>query len=270
MKPIKYNKFNPNDWAVVTGASSGIGLSFSHTLAQIGYKLLLISNQKEDLERVAQGLSKEFNIEVKSIYTDLAAANAAEEVYKFIIDNNLNISILINNAGIFIFKDFINSTTSQIETIINLHTLTTTKLTNLIANKMKERGYGNIINTSSISALTPFPGISLYSATKSYIRTFTLAIHREFKEYGINIMALSPGAVATDLYNLPKNLQKLGVKIGVIYPPKKLTENAIRKVFKGKKEYIPGFINHLFSPIFKTLPNFAIKLIREKTKQFMR
>ena len=158
----------------------------------------------------------------------------------------------------------------RIETILNLHIITTVKLCRLYGEIMRENRKGMILNMSSISVYTPYPGISLYTATKSFIRTFTIALRGELKEYGVNVLTVSPGAVATDLYSLPKNLQQLGLRIGVIFPPEKLAHKAIKKLHKNKKEYIPGNINRLFSPIFKLLPSSFKFYMRKKTKSMMK
>ena len=133
--------------------------------------------------------------------------------------------------------------------------------------KMRERKKGYILNMSSISAHTPFCGISLYTATKSYIRTMSHAFRLEMKEYGVRVMTVSPGAVATDLYRLPKNLQKLGVNIGVIYRPNKLVRKALHKLFHtNRKEYIPGLVNRLFKPVYAILPEWFKMWARKKTE----
>jgi short-subunit dehydrogenase len=119
---------------------------------------------------------------------------------------------------------------------------------------------------SSISAHTPFCGISLYTATKSYLRTMTKAFRLEMKEFGVRVMVVCPGAVATDLYRLPKNLQQLGVNLGVIYRPEKLVKKALYKLFyTNTKEFIPGIINRLFKPIYAILPEWFKMWARKKT-----
>lgn len=257
-------------WALVTGASSGMGLHYSIDLAKRGCNVLLVSNQKEQVEIAAQNIANEWGVKTIGLYKDLAQGDSANELYDFCTNNNIEVEVLINNAGIFFFRDIADKPMPVIETMLYLHVVTVTKLCKLFAEPMKSRKRGYILNMSSISAHTPYPGISLYTASKSYIRTFTKAYHYELKEHGIKVMVVCPGAVATDLYNLPKNLQQLGINIGVIYRPEKLTHRAINKLLKGKLEYIPGIINLLFKPIFAILPGCFKMWCRRKISKYQK
>ncbi|MBE6229251.1 MAG: SDR family NAD(P)-dependent oxidoreductase [Bacteroidales bacterium] len=253
--------------ALVTGASSGMGVHYATQLAGYGYNVIMVSNQDVQLREVAASIKAQFNdIEVISICKDLSGREAAQELFDFCNERGIEVEVLINNAGIFFFNDIIDCPKERVSTIVNLHVFTVTMLCRLFGEKMRERRKGYILNMSSISAHTPFCGISLYTATKSYIRTMSRAFRLELKEFGVHVMTVSPGAVATDLYRLPKNLQRLGVNIGVIYRPEKLVRNALKRLFyTNKKEYIPGYINRLFKPVYASLPEWFKMWARKKT-----
>ncbi len=254
--------------ALVTGASSGIGLHYAQALTAYGYDLILVSNQQEQLEQAAQMLAA-YN--VITLCKDLAQQSAAQELFDYCNGRGFEVEVLVNNAGIFIFNDIADCTPGRVATILNLHMNTVTMMCRLFGEKMRERRKGYILNMSSLSAHTPYPGISLYAATKSFIRTMSIALRLEMKEYGVRVMVVSPGAVATDLYNLPANLQQLGMNIGVIYPPAKLAQKALRKLFySNNKEYIPGFVNRLFKPIYSIIPTCLKLWGRKRLKRFMR
>ena len=267
--------------ALVTGASSGIGLQYARQLAGYGYNLVLVSNQDKELKETAQEIAAanslnyitegEFTGEwVTTIYKDLSGQNAAQEIFDFCNSNNIEVEALINNAGIFIFNDIADCSVKRVSLILNLHMYTVTMLCRLFGEKMRERRKGYILNMSSLSAHTPFPGISLYTATKSFIRTMSIAFRLEMKEFGVRVMVVSPGGVATDLYNLPRNLQKLGVNLRVIYKPDKMVKNALHKLFTtNKKEYVPGVINYLLKPLYAILPQCLKMWGRKKLQQFM-
>lgn len=258
-------------WALVTGASSGMGLHYSKDLAKRGYNVLLVSNQKEQVESAAALISKEYGVKAIGLYKDLSEVSSADDLFCFCNKNDMEIEMLVNNAGIFFFRDIADKPMEVVQLMVNLHVVTVTRLCKLFAQPMIERKKGYILNMSSISAHTPYPGISLYTATKSYIRTFTKAYHYELKEHGIKVMVVCPGAVATDLYNLPKNLQQLGVNLGIIYRPEKLTRRAIDKLLKGRKlEYVPGVINLLFKPIFAILPGCFKMWCRKKISKYQK
>ncbi len=279
--------------ALVTGASSGIGLNYAKALTAYGYDLILVSNHQEQLAQTVQMLVKEHKYcytpadsndtctaiasaensspHVFTLCSDLARQEAAQELFDYCNESGFEVEVLINNAGIFIFNDIADCTPDRVTAILNLHMNTITLMCRLFGEKMRKRRKGYILNMSSLSAHTPYPGISLYASTKSFIRTMSIALSLEMKEYGVRVMVVSPGAVATDLYNLPANLQQLGMNIGVIYPPAKLAKRALHKLFcTNKKEYIPGFVNRLFKPIYAIIP-IRLKLWgREKLKRFMR
>lgn len=287
--------------ALVTGASSGMGLHYAAQLAGYGYNVILVSNQAEQIKEAAHKIAGKYNCVcideaektidnidkseegkgkesctehsikqwITGIYKDLSDPHAAEELFVFCQKNSIEVEVLINNAGIFFFKDIIDCNINKVATIINLHVYTSTMLCRLFGEKMRERKRGYILNMSSISVHTPYPAISLYTATKSYIRTMTKAFRLEMKEFGVRVMVVSPGAVATDLYNLPANLQQLGIRLGVIYRPEKLVGKALKKLFyTNKKEFVPGAVNHLFKPIYSLLPEWFKMWARKKTARF--
>ena len=267
--------------AIITGASSGMGLHYANQLAEYGYNTILVSNQKEQVEQASKDIAQKLNysyIELGSnsncgtpfwttgVYMDLSAPESAKTLFDLCESNNIEVEVLVNNAGIFFFNDIADCSLERVSTIVNLHVYTVTMLCRLFGEKMRERKKGYIINMSSISAHTPFCGISLYTATKSYLRTMSKAFRLEMKEFGVRVMVVCPGAVATDLYRLPKNLQQLGVNLGVIYRPEKLVRKALYKLFyTNTKEFIPGIINRLFKPIYAILPEWFKMWARKKT-----
>lgn len=127
--------------------------------------------------------------------------------------------VLVNNAGVFFFDDLTETDSRRIERMIGLHVQTVTMLCRYFGAAMKARGKGYILNMSSMSAGMPFPGISVYAATKSYLKQFSKAIHNELYDYGVRVTAVCPGAVATDLYNLSGHYQRLGLRLGILMRP---------------------------------------------------
>ena len=131
---------------------------------------------------------------------------------------------------------------------------------------MKARGKGYILNMSSMSAGMPFPGISVYAATKSYLKQFSKAIHNELYDYGVRVTAVCPGAVATDLYNLSGHYQRLGLRLGILMRPERLARKGLRALFAGRRCVTPGTVNHLFMPLAALVPSRLIRLIKRRAK----
>ena len=273
--------------ALVTGASSGIGLQYATQLARDYHTdLLLVSNQEKELNEVAADLAAKYNVKTVAKYADLSKQDAAEQLFAWTQENNYTVDILINNAGVFFFNPYCETNMKRIELMLNLHVVTVAKLTRLFGEAMinreltdeeksqricrKKRRKGYILNMSSMSAWMAMPGIQTYNATKAFIYNFSKSIWYELKPKGVNITVMAPGAVDTALFGLAPNLRKLAVALTVSIPPEKLVKRALRKMFRGKKADTPGFINWLSTPLLKHTPDwllfFAIKMVGKYQK----
>lgn len=255
--------------ALITGASSGIGLNYATELAKTHHAdLLLVSNQEQELELVAADLSERFGVKTIPLFRNLATPTAAEDLHSYCIENNLVVDVLINNAGIFFFDELAKVDIKRIDLMLSLHVVTVTKMCRLFGADMKERRHGFILNMSSMSAWMSMPGINVYNATKSYILNLSRSLWYELKPYNVIVTAICPGAIDTGLYGLRPNLRKLAVAIHVSMPPEKLVKKALKALFKGKKQAVPGAINHLFIPVIKHLPDWLVFVIMKKLKPF--
>lgn len=248
--------------ALVTGASSGIGLEYAKQLAcDYHADLLLVSNQEKELQEVATDLAQKYNVKTIAHYADLSKTEAAEDLYQYCQESNLQVDILINNAGVFFFNPYVETSMKRIDLMLNLHMLTVAKLCRLFGEDMCRRGNGYILNMSSMSAWMAMPGIQTYNATKAFIYNFSKSLWYEFKPKGVGVTVMTPGAVDTALFGLAPKLRKLAVNLTVSIPPKKLVKRALRKMFKKKKSDMPGFINHLCTPLLKHTPDWLVFLV---------
>lgn len=247
--------------ALVTGASSGIGLEFCNQLASMGINLLMVSNQMEQLATARDALASKYpNQRFWAHYKDLSLQNAASELYDYCQQNGIVVDILINNAGIFSFSLINDTTPEKINLFIDLHIRTVSHLCLLFGNDMKRRRTGFILNMSSMSCWMPMPGIGMYASTKAYLRVFSRSLALEMKDYGVCVTVACPGGIATDLFGLPRHLQKLGVRLGVLATPENFVHCALKKMFNHKKQYINGFINRLAIVFVSIMPD-SIRLI---------
>ncbi len=263
--------------ALVTGASSGIGLEYAKQLARDYHTdLLLVSNQEEEQRQVAADLAAQYGVKTTALYADLSKQDAAEQLHQYCLDNHLVVDILVNNAGVFFFNPYCETSMKRIELILNLHMITVAKLCRLFGEDMiarqltaeeqsqticgKSRKKGYILNMSSMSAWMAMPGIQSYNATKAFIYNFSKSLWYELKPKGVNITVMTPGAVDTALFGLAPHLRRLAVNLTVSIPPEKLVKRALRKMFRGKKADMPGVINHLCTPLLKHTPDWLIFL----------
>lgn len=255
-----------NNMALITGASSGIGLAYANEMAKRGYNLLIVSNEEEKINQAAIEISIKFKVEVIPLFMNLAMVDAAEKVYHYCKENQLVIDVLINNAGMFLLDELVRLDSKKIEDILLLHVVTPTKLCQQFGRDMKQRNYGYILNMSSLSAWMPYPGLNLYASSKIYLKSFSKALRQEMKDYNVSVTMACPGAIATDLYHLSHKLQNIAVNLGFMMRPEKFARLAIKKMLRKKAMILPGFMNYLMIPLFKLVPVRAVRIIMRKTK----
>ena len=243
-----------------------MGLEYARQLAEVGCDLLLVSNQQEELAYVAQELSQGKEIQVISHYQDLSVETAAEELLSFCQVENLQIDILINNAGMFFFEELTPDNEAKALTMMRLHNFTPTRLCILFGEEMKKRGYGHILNVSSMAAKLPCPGITVYSATKAYLKSFGKSLYFEMRPYGIGVTTICPGAIATPLYKLKPSLLKLGVKVGLIGTPQWLVRRALRGMSRKRRVVKPGLMNYYLPPLIAILPKWLVDRLWNRYK----
>lgn len=241
--------------ALVTGATSGMGLEYCRQLAAKGHDLIMVSNQQEQLDTLPAQLSQKYGIRTIGRYQNLATDTAAQELYDWCRGENMQVEILINNAGMYFFHELTPDYYAKAETLFKLHTITPTRLCLLFGNDMKQRGKGYIINVSSLAAKLPTPGITMYSATKAYLKSFSKSLYFEMRPYGVGVTTVLPGAIATPLYNLKPALMNFAVKIGLIKTPQWLVKRALRGMFRKKHYVKPGAMNYYLPVLLKLLPN---------------
>ena len=252
--------------ALITGGSSGMGLEFARQLAAKGHDLLLVSNQQEELAKTAEEISQSYGVNVIGRYQDLAKETATEELFGYCQAENLQIDILINNAGMFFFEELSTENEAKALMMMRLHMFTPTRLCVLFGEEMKKRGSGYILNMSSMAAKLPCPGITIYSATKAYLKSFGKSLYFEMRPYGVGVTTVCPAAIATPLYKLKPSLLKLGVNIGLIGTPHWLVRRALRRMFHHRRVVKPGLMNYYLPPLIAVLPKRLVDLLWRKYK----
>ena len=242
-------------YAVVTGASSGIGWHISRELASRGYSILALSNQAQQLNDLKSELERSFQSSVQTLDCDLSETGTAESIFDFCQQNNLQVEVLVNNAGMFVYGEVIAADIEKIRSILQLHMNTPVMLCRLFGALMAKNHSGYILNVSSISAVMPYPTISLYGPTKTFLRKFTRALRTELKETGVNVLCLLPGATATALYDTKNIKLSLLMRLGIMKKPEVVAKAGVAALFKKRAECIPGLLNKIIMRFIPLIPH---------------
>ncbi len=224
-------------FALVTGASSGIGREMAGILAKRGWNLVLVSRGESALRELKNKLESECKVRAEVIPADLSKRNAAELLHGECRQLGIETDILINNAGVGYYGDVTTMEPKRIESLIALDITALTALSALFGKDMRERGRGRILNVGSVAGYAPLPHFAAYSAAKTYVYHFSRALREEMKPFGVSVTLLAPGRTRTGFF------EAAGARwMERIFPAsaKAVAEAGIRGMFEGKAVVIPG------------------------------
>lgn len=250
-------------YALVTGASSGIGWHISKELAALGYAILAVSNQADQLELLRTEIES-FGVKYDHLECDLSTLEAANSVFDYCVQKEIEVEVLVNNAGILVYGETISVEPKLAQTILQLHMNTPAMLGRLFGEPMAKRKHGYILNVSSISAVMPYPTISLYGPTKTFLRKFSRALRTEMLGHGVSVTCLLPGATATALYDANKVDIPLAMKLGVMKKPEDVAKSGVNALFHNRAESIPGILNRLIMVLVRFVPHSFIGWVHRK------
>ena len=242
-------------WAVVTGASSGIGLEFATVLARRGHPVLAVARRRERLEQLAKQASTHGG-RVEPLAADLTAEQGLASVARRIQELG-EIELLINNAGLANAGDFVDASFDREIAAIKLNVDAVVKLTHGVLQGMVHRKRGAILNLASVVAFQPFPHFAVYAATKAFVLSFTEALAEETKGTGVRILALCPGSVATELDMFAHNEGLLGKLPSLT--AEQVVKTGLRALEKGRVVRVVGGFNRLLPFMGRFMPRWAIR-----------
>jgi short-subunit dehydrogenase len=240
-------------FAMVTGASSGIGLAMARILAAKGYSLALVARRVDRLEGLAEELRAKHGVEVHVLGADLSAVGAAAELYAKAKSLGLKIEVLINNAGVGMQGKFLEMDLERVSAMFRLNVESLTQLTQLIARDMVAQKQGYILQVASMAAFLPSAYVSAYAATKHYVLAFSEALWFELKGSGISVTTLYPGITTTE-FNEVADARTPGMMKMSILSAEAVAEVGIRAMFKRKRAVVPGTINKITAFFSRKMP----------------
>ncbi len=236
--------------ALITGASGGIGLGFAQALAERGYDLIVTARRRERLEELAAGLrAKHAGIRVEIIPADLAQSAVPEQIAAETARLGMSPELLVNNAGFGTHGRFESIAPEREREEIELNVTALVALTHAFLPAMLERGRGGVINIASTAAFQPVPWMSVYGATKAFVRSFSEALHEEVHARGVRVLALCPGATATEFFDTA-----IAAPRGPIRTVREVVATGLRAYDKGVPVAIDGLSNQIVIRLSSLMP----------------
>lgn len=242
------------EFALITGASSGIGLELASIMAKNGHNLILIARRDDVLQALKNKLESQFKIKVVTLALDLSIPNQAKVIHQFCAEQALTVSILVNNAGYGDYGVFELGKLETYQNMLQLNILTLTDLTALFLDGMKKRQSGRILNVGSIAAFQPIPNFSVYAASKAYVMQFTEALNYELRGSGVTVTLLSPGVTETG-FVARANMQNAANAKGKLMDAKRVALQGYQAMMEGKLNVTPGWKNRLMTFGSRTMPS---------------
>lgn len=227
-------------YVLITGGTSGIGFELARNFAKDGYGVAIVSSSSERLQKARQKLEDEFKITVLTYQQDLGKIGAATLLYSRIKEDNINISILVNNAGIGLVGPTDKIDLHRDESMMLLNIINLVELCKLFISDMYIEGNGKILNISSTGAFQPGPYTSTYFASKAFVLSYSRAIRYEAEKKGVQVCALCPGATKTNFFAQEGTKIPLGAMSA-----EEVAAYAYKRLMKNKEITVPGFSNRL-------------------------
>ena len=237
---------NIRKWALITGASGGVGKEAATILAEKRWNVVLVARSQDKLEQLKNELTEKIGIEVKIFPCDLSKDDAAHNVFNFCESEGIKIDLLVNNAGCGLYGPSIELGDKTLG-MLKLNIMTLTQMCTIFGKDMAERKSGSILNIGSIAGNQPTPQFASYAASKSYVLNYSLALRHELSAYGVNVTCVQPGYIRTQFDNncgiVSEKYKRFSYKNGMsAYAVAKCAVNSVL----AKRSYVrAGFTNKI-------------------------
>ncbi|GAB3728992.1 SDR family oxidoreductase [Hymenobacter agri] len=249
-------------YALVTGASRGIGRAIALQLAQRGYDLLLVARSEDQLTALAQEIGAKYQHQAKILATDLAAPDAAATVAAWATQQTSQLAVLVNNAGYGLWGRFEQLSLAEQQNMLQLNMHLPVALTHALLPALRQVPKAYILNVASTAAYQAVPSLTLYAASKAFLLSFSRGLRYELKDSNIAVSCLSPGATTTsfaDRAGMGAELQATANKVSMT--AEAVAETAVNGLLAGEAEIIPGVLNKVSAGLTSVVPKGLVEKI---------
>jgi short-subunit dehydrogenase len=239
--------------ALITGASSGIGASIARSLARRRYDCVLTARRKDRLEALASEIERTHGVRATVVASDLGEHGGAQQLIGSVQELGVQVDVLVNNAGFGVYGPMVLQSEERLTQMIELNMVAVTSLTHHYVRKMVENKRGRVLQVASVGAYQPSPLYAVYSATKSYVLSFSEALNHELYGTGVSVSTMCPGLTATEFDDVAGHKKPKWMKL-ITMTADDVAEIGIRSMLKGRSVVATGFINKLNAFIVKLMP----------------
>lgn len=244
-------------YALITGASAGLGVEFAKQLAAKGYHLILVARDSARLNALAEAIETQFQVKAHPVVSDLSQNGSATTLQKICHDHHWTVDLLVNNAGVGMHGPFVLGDSELLKRMLHLNMTTLVELTQAFGRPMAQRGGGAILNVASVAAYLPGPYMAAYYATKAFVLSFSEALSIELKDSGVQVTAHCPGPTRTEFF-VRAGMTLTGVKGKFAASPEDCVRRGLAGLFAGRPVVVDGLSNQLVVFLLRFLPrNFA-------------
>lgn len=238
-------------WALVTGASSGIGWAIAEELAAGGANLVLTARRKQRLAKLRRELRSAHGVEIEVLAADLGEPGAPQEIFTFTEERGINVDLLVNNAGVGSYGEFRSSDVEFELGIVQVNCAAVIHITRLYLPGMVERRSGDVLIVSSTAAYQGVPYMATYAASKAFDLLFGEALAREVERYGVRVCALCPGPTASEFQSVAGVPDEIAINME---PADHVARIGLRALARGEHSVVAGFANWVGVEIQRIAP----------------
>ncbi len=246
-------------WAVVTGASAGLGVEFARQLAERGHDIVLVARRRQRLEELATELETKAKVKTLVLESDLGVPGSSAALLAELTKHGILPEILVNNAGLGLYGPATDMALDKATSMIHLNVISLTELSLALGKEMGARGHGSILNVASTSSFQPTPFFAIYGATKAYVESFSASLNYELGPQGVKVLCLCPGPTRTE-FNEAGGVTITGG--GFFYmSAEQCVRMGLRALDRGKRLEITGILNAIGAWLARASPRAIVLFV---------